>query len=84
MATYLVTASQRPKFKLWLKTSVKKIIRTGGHATAVELEGFLDGGYSGIVNLTAITGRVIVSAGAFGSAKLLMRSMFVISREASS
>lgn len=74
MATYLVTASQRPKFKLWLKTSVKRIVRSGGHATSVVLEAFLDGGYSGTVNLTPITGRVIVSAGAFGSAKLLFRS----------
>ena len=74
MATYLVSASARPKFKLWMKTSVKKIVRKGGHATAVELEAFLDGGYTGTVNLTPVTGRVIVSAGAFGTAKLLLRS----------
>ena len=74
MATYLVSATARPKFKLWLKTSVTKIIRTGGHATGVQLEAFLDGGYTGTVNLTPGTGRVIVSAGAFGTAKLLMRS----------
>jgi len=74
MATYLVSATARPKFKLWLKTSVTKIIRTGGHATGVQVEAFLDGGYTGTVNLTPGTGRVIVSAGAFGTAKLLMRS----------
>jgi len=74
MATYLVSATARPKFKLWMKTSVKKIVRKGGHASAIELEAFLDGGYTGTVNLTPVTGRVIVSAGAFGTAKLLMRS----------
>lgn len=75
MATYLVTASARSNFKLWLNTAVKRVIRTGGHITGVEVEPFLDGGYEGVVNVTSITGRVVLSAGTFGSAKLLMRSM---------
>lgn len=74
MATYLVTASGRKNFHLWLNTSVKRAIREGGHVTGVEVEAFADGGYTGVVNLTAITGRVIFSAGTFGSAKLLLRS----------
>ncbi|ROV99124.1 hypothetical protein VMCG_06665 [Cytospora schulzeri] len=74
MATYLVTASARSNFMLWTGTSVKRVIRQGGHITGVEVEPFLSGGYSGVVNLTSTTGRVILSAGTFGTAKLLMRS----------
>ncbi|KAI8630651.1 carbohydrate-binding module family 1 protein [Xylariaceae sp. FL1651] len=74
MATYLVTAKARSNFNLWMKTSVKRVIRTGGHITGVEVEPYLDGGYKGVVNITSVTGRVILSAGTFGTAKLLMRS----------
>lgn len=74
MATYLVTANARKNFKLWTGTSVKRVIRSGGHITGIEVEPFLSGGYAGVVNVTAITGRVVLSAGTFGSAKLLMRS----------
>ncbi|KAI0427264.1 fungal cellulose binding domain-containing protein [Xylaria sp. FL1042] len=74
MATYLVTAHARSNFKLWTGTAVKRVIRTGGHITGVEVEAYDDGGYVGVVNVTSITGRVILSAGTFGSAKLLMRS----------
>ncbi|KAI7785464.1 carbohydrate-binding module family 1 protein [Diaporthe eres] len=74
MATYLVTANARKNFKLWTGTSVKRVIRSGGHITGIEVEPFLSGGYSGVVNVTSITGRVVLSAGTFGSAKLLMRS----------
>ncbi|KAH8705730.1 cellobiose dehydrogenase [Talaromyces proteolyticus] len=74
MATYLVTAKARSNFHLWLNTTVKKVIRTGGHVTGVEVEAYFDGGYEGTVNLTSVTGRVILSAGAFGSPKILMRS----------
>ncbi|KAI0150382.1 fungal cellulose binding domain-containing protein [Xylariaceae sp. FL1272] len=74
MATYLVTAKARSNFNLWMNTAVKRVIRTGGHITGVEVEPYLDGGYQGVVNVTAISGRVILSAGTFGSAKLLLRS----------
>ncbi|KUI56946.1 Cellobiose dehydrogenase, partial [Cytospora mali] len=74
MATYLVTANARSNFKLWTGTSVRRVVRQGGHVTGVEVEPYLSGGYSGVVNLTSITGRVILSAGTFGTAKLLMRS----------
>jgi cellobiose dehydrogenase (acceptor) len=74
MATYLVEAAARKNFGLWTHTSVKRLIRTGGHITAVEVEPYAQGGYTGIVNLTAVTGRVILSAGAFGSTKILFRS----------
>jgi cellobiose dehydrogenase (acceptor) len=74
MATYLVTALQRPNFNLWMNTAVKRVVRDGAHATGVELECNGDGGYTGKVNLTPKTGRVILAAGTFGSAKLLLRS----------
>jgi cellobiose dehydrogenase (acceptor) len=74
LATYLVDASKRSNFHMWLNTSVKKIIRDGGHATGVQVEPANNGGYGGTVNLTPVTGRVIVSAGAFGTPKLLFRS----------
>ena len=74
LTTYLAEAVTRKNFQMWLNTSVTRIVRTNGHATAVEVEAFDNGGYQGTVNLTANTGRVIVSAGTFGSAKLLLRS----------
>ena len=74
MATYLVTANARSNFDLWTGTAVKRVIRTGGHITGVEVEAYEEGGYVGTVNVTSITGRVILSAGTFGSAKILMRS----------
>ncbi|KAK4555446.1 hypothetical protein LTR86_007743 [Recurvomyces mirabilis] len=73
MATYLVEASQRSNFKLIMNTGVRRIIRTGGHATGVELEPTNSNGLCGNISLTA-KGRVIVSAGVFGSTKLLYRS----------
>jgi cellobiose dehydrogenase (acceptor) len=74
MATYLVTASARSNFHMWLNTSVERIVRTGGHATGLEVIATDNGGYVGTVQLTPTTGRVIISAGAFGTAKLLFRS----------
>ncbi|KAH6638985.1 hypothetical protein C7974DRAFT_353168 [Boeremia exigua] len=72
LGTYLVTALARSNFKLWTNTAVKRVIRTGGKATGVELEGGA-GGYCGNVTLNA-GGRVILSAGTFGTSKLLFRS----------
>ncbi|KAK3369187.1 cellobiose dehydrogenase-like protein [Lasiosphaeria ovina] len=74
MATYLVSAKGRSNFKLWLNTTVKRVVREGGHITGLEVEAFRDGGYQGVVNVTNISGRVILSAGTFGSAKILVRS----------
>jgi len=74
MATYLVTASERSNFKLWMNTTVDKVIRTAGHVTGVQVEAYGDGGYKGVVNITPATGRIILSAGTFGTAKILMRS----------
>lgn len=78
LATYLVTASARKSFTLWTHTIAKRVVRSGSHITGVELE--CNGpGRSGVVSVTPKTGRVILSAGAFGSAKLLFRSTSSVS-----
>lgn len=74
LATYLTSAKQRSNFELWLNTTVRRVIRESGHVTGVEVEAFRSGGYQGVVNVTAVSGRVILSAGTFGSAKILLRS----------
>lgn len=76
MATYLETASARSNFDLWLNTSVERIVRTAGHATGLEVIATDNGGYNGTIQLTPTTGRVIISSGAFGTAKLLFRSKY--------
>lgn len=74
LATYLATASARDNFELWTNTAARRVIREGGHITGVEVENYSGDGYVGVVNVTEGTGRVIFSAGTFGSAKLLLRS----------
>jgi cellobiose dehydrogenase (acceptor) len=69
LGTYLVSALKRSNFKLLTDTSVRRVVRTGGKATGVELEN----GRCGTVKL-ATGGRVILSAGTFGTSKLLFRS----------
>ena len=78
LATYLVSASERDNFNLWTNTMVRRVIRTAGRITGVEVEPLTEDGYRGIVNLTPDTGRVILSAGAFGTPKILFRSKFFI------
>ncbi|KAI9150234.1 cellobiose dehydrogenase [Paramyrothecium foliicola] len=74
LATYLVSADNRNNFDLWTNTQVKRVIRQGGHITGVEVENYAGNGYKGTVNVTPVSGRVILSAGTFGSAKILLRS----------
>ncbi|KAI1810818.1 cellobiose dehydrogenase [Poronia punctata] len=75
LATYLVSASKREQFTLWMNTTAKRVVRDGGHATGVEIECSPNApGHAGVVNVTPGTGRVIISAGTFGTAKLLFRS----------
>lgn len=77
LATYLATAAARKSlFTMWTNTAANRIVRNGSHATGVEVSCSAGTGYSGTVNLTPGTGRVIVSAGTFGSPKLLFRSKF--------
>ncbi|KAK5653628.1 hypothetical protein OQA88_8658 [Cercophora sp. LCS_1] len=71
MATYLVTANARKNFALWTGAGVKRVVRTGSKVTGVEVE---CGGSTGTISVTPGTGRVILSAGTFGSPKILWRS----------
>lgn len=74
MATYLVEANASSNFQLWMNTTVQKVLRNGSHITGVEVAAYGQGGYCGTVNVTPNTGRVILSAGVFGTSKILMRS----------
>lgn len=74
LRSYLESALARPKFTLWVNTGGRRVVRTGGHVTGVELECKNNAGRSGTVKVTPGTGRVIVSAGTMGSAKFLFRS----------
>jgi cellobiose dehydrogenase (acceptor) len=69
LGAYLPTALARKNFKLLSNTMARRVVRTGGKATGVEVES----GYCGTINLNP-GGRVILSAGAFGTSKLLFRS----------
>lgn len=77
LATYLATAASRSDvFTLWTDTAVNRIVRSGSLATGVDVACSATGGYAGTVQLTPNTGRVIVSAGTFGTPKLLLRSKY--------
>ncbi|KAF1833964.1 hypothetical protein BDW02DRAFT_630778 [Decorospora gaudefroyi] len=74
LGSYMVTALARKNFKLWTNTMARRVVRTGKTATGVELESGVEGtGYCGTVKLNP-GGRVILSAGVFGSTKVLFRS----------
>ncbi|KXX80350.1 Cellobiose dehydrogenase [Madurella mycetomatis] len=73
LATYLVSADSRDNFDLWTNTAVRRALRTGSTVEGVELECLSNGGFNGTVKLNP-NGGVIFAAGAFGSAKLLLRS----------
>ncbi|KAL8416041.1 hypothetical protein RB596_006557 [Gaeumannomyces avenae] len=75
LATYLRTASRRKGFRLITDTAVRRVVRKGGHVSAVEIEGnpATGHGYEGVVRLSD-KGSVILSAGVFGTAKVLFRS----------
>lgn len=79
-ATYLASASTRAKFRLVTNTFVRRVVREGALVTGVEVEtastGVVDGSglCAGVVSVTPGTGRVILSGGYFGTAKMLFRS----------
>lgn len=72
VATYLQTAEKRSNFTLKLYTMVSNVVRTGGTITGVQTND-TSLGPNGIIPLTK-NGRVILSAGSFGSARILFQS----------
>lgn len=73
MATYLVDAMARSNFDLWTNTVVERVVRDGSKVTGLEIKSNGDGGHDGTVQISS-TGSVVLSAGAFGTPKLLFRS----------
>ncbi|GAB7364230.1 hypothetical protein MBLNU230_g4779t1 [Neophaeotheca triangularis] len=74
LETYLVTANERENFRLITNTTVNRVVRDGSRISGVEVDAFLNGGQCGTINVTPDTGKVILSAGAFGTPKILFRS----------
>lgn len=73
MATYLVEAAARPNFEIWVESQVIRVVRNGSVATGVEVQSTGNLGNSGTVSLSG-KGGVILSAGSFGTPKILFRS----------
>lgn len=72
IATYYQTAVARPNLAYFQNTQVLHVVRNGSQITGVQTDNPLIGP-GGFVPLTA-KGRVVLSAGAFGSARLLFKS----------
>ncbi|KAF3158217.1 hypothetical protein TWF106_002478 [Orbilia oligospora] len=73
LATYLVSAKGRSNFRLFINTSVVKLNRNGGQITGVVTESTGVGGQRYLINVST-SGRVVLSAGVFNTAKILFRS----------
>ncbi|KAK7052336.1 cellobiose dehydrogenase [Favolaschia claudopus] len=71
VATYLQTSLPRKNFQLKLNTYVWNVIRNGSTITGVQTN---DTGVPGGIYPLKPGGRVILSAGTFGSARILFRS----------
>ncbi|CAE6458176.1 unnamed protein product [Rhizoctonia solani] len=72
MDTYLKTAKARSNFRLVTNTKVLAVVRNGAQITGVQTDNTALGP-NGVVPLTS-KGRVVLSAGAFGTAKILFQS----------
>ncbi|KAF6760392.1 cellobiose dehydrogenase [Ephemerocybe angulata] len=72
ISTYYKTAVARKNLAYWQNTQASHIVRNGAQVTGVQTDNPLIGP-NGFVPLTA-KGRVVVSAGSFGSARLLFKS----------
>ncbi|KAG8688196.1 hypothetical protein FRC11_005887 [Ceratobasidium sp. 423] len=72
MGTYLKTAKARSNFKLLTNTKVLSLVRNGAQVTGVQTDNTSING-NGVIQLTS-KGRVILSAGPFGTAKILFGS----------
>lgn len=73
LATYLVSSKARSNFKLLMNSNVRRVIRTNGVATGVEVIASNGEGKTGIYKLKE-GGSVVLSAGAFGTPRILFRS----------
>lgn len=73
LATYMLTARSRSNFKIWFHTMGARVTRSGSRITGVDVEAQANGGYTGNVQLKT-GGKVILTAGAFGTPKILWRS----------
>ncbi|KAF8307890.1 cellobiose dehydrogenase [Clavulina sp. PMI_390] len=72
MDTYYQTFKARSNAKVLLNTAAISLVRSGGTITGVRTNNIGING-NGIINLTS-KGRVIVSSGVFGTARLLFQS----------
>ncbi|VDB95623.1 unnamed protein product [Peniophora sp. CBMAI 1063] len=72
VATYLQTAQARPNFTLKQYVYVQNLVRTGGTVTGVRTND-TSLGPNGIIPLTP-NGRVVLSAGAYGTSRILFAS----------
>ncbi|KAH8806689.1 hypothetical protein DL96DRAFT_1698942 [Flagelloscypha sp. PMI_526] len=70
--TYFQTSLKRPNFKYIDKTTVLNVVRNGPNITGVKTDN-CDIGKQGVVTLNK-GGRVVLSAGSFGSPRILFRS----------
>jgi len=74
LATYLRTAKARSNFKLVVNTMTERVVRKGNKIEGVDVVATATGGYTGTFKVKPRTGRVILSAGVFGTSKILLRS----------
>lgn len=74
LATYLVSAHARENFVMQLNTTVRRVLRNGSQITGVEVFSTSGDGKTGIYAVTAGTGKVVLSAGALSTPKILFRS----------
>ncbi|KAJ3122408.1 hypothetical protein HK098_002894 [Nowakowskiella sp. JEL0407] len=73
LATYMVNARSRTNFAILFDTMGLRAVRTGSKITGVDVQATGGRGFTGTIYLNP-NGRVISSAGTFGSAKFLWRS----------
>ncbi|KAJ1310030.1 hypothetical protein OPQ81_006783 [Rhizoctonia solani] len=73
MGSYLQTALARPNFELLTYTKVLAVARNSSTVTGVYTNNTAVGN-NGLIRLNSKRGRVILSAGTFGSARLLFQS----------
>ncbi|KDQ06595.1 carbohydrate-binding module family 1 protein [Botryobasidium botryosum FD-172 SS1] len=72
VATYFRTSKARSNFKYVQYTYVNSLVRNGAQITGVKTNQ-TTWGSSGVINLSS-TGRVVLAAGAHGTARILIRS----------